>query len=118
MLDIEADVDLYYGNYEATYNNCFWHDYTSLFFIDFYNKLSSVEGDYKEVLRLRNLVLNGKRTQYNKDEWKAGNKLLTDKQRKIIGAKKEDSMFIIEEMQQKSIDDKYAEYLRNRNADQ
>jgi len=49
--------------------------------MDFYNKLYRVEGDFKEVMRLRDLALNGRRTEHNKDDFNRGLKLLTVSQK-------------------------------------
>jgi len=60
--------------------------------MDFYAKLYAVEGDYKEVLRLRHLALYGKKTRYNKDEFRQGRKLLTPNQRKQLKQESEDNV--------------------------
>lgn len=114
MLDVVGDFNLYYANYEATYSNTFWNDYKSLFFLDFYNKLQNVEGNYKEILRLRNLALNGKRTRHNKDEVKSGMKLLTKKQMAIMKKRSRKNMTKLQDFTQKQIDQEYAQFLKEK----
>jgi hypothetical protein len=105
---------LYYPAYEATYNNRFKADYYGLHYMDFYAKLYAVEGDYKEILRLRNLALYGKKTRYNKDEFRQGRKLLTKNQRKHLKLQNEDNEVARQEQLMVANEQLYLKYLEER----
>ena len=87
---MEEDYHLYFPQYERDYGNgSFYHDYHNLFFKDFYLKIYNLQGDYKEIIRLRNLRLNGKRTSDNKDDFNKGDSLITKHQREQLSNVKE-----------------------------
>lgn len=72
---------MYYAQYERDYgNNTFFDDYYNLFFKEFYIKLYGLSGEYKEIINLRNIYLNGKKTKNNKEEYARGKKLCTPEQ--------------------------------------
>jgi len=105
---------MYYPAYEATYNNHFVVDYYTLHYMDFYAKLHAVEGDYKEVLRLRYLALYGKKTRYNKDEFRQGRKLLTKNQRAHLKQHSKENTLTRQEQLMIANEQLYLKYLEER----
>jgi len=82
--------------------------------MDFYAKLYAVQGDYKEVLRLRHLALYGKKTRYNKDEFREGRKLLTKNQRKYLKLHNKDNIITRQEQLARANELLYLKYLEER----
>lgn len=77
-------------------------------------KLCSVQGNYQEVLRLRSLALNGKRTKHNKLEFKEGLRLLTPSLKLALENKNQVRLMEDRKRMNNSHNDDYIKYLEGR----
>lgn len=83
-------------------------------FSEFYSNIKSLRGNYAEVLNLRNEYLNKSRTDYNKDQQKAGKSLCTNGQIEAFIERRKRKMNEIHEIELENKNNEYLEFLKNK----
>lgn len=106
------DYYLIRSHYDRCYHNSFIHEFKNISFIDFYHKVNNMDGDFKETLQLRNLVINGKRNKNNKQDYDRGLLLLNDEQIEYMKLKQVDKGKIINKMYNHSAKRHEEEYFK------
>ena len=82
MYNFKEDITLIQPQYEKEFNTSFFHDSESLGFTVFYARISSLKGDFKEVISLRDKYMRGK--SLTAEERIAVKEIVTDEQRKYV----------------------------------
>lgn len=89
-IDLEEDVPIIYPQYKRDYNSDFFEDMATLSYKCFYLNIYGLTGDYKEILRLRDALLNGKKLE--KGERKVARNVLSKSQKKKYESDKQENM--------------------------
>lgn len=73
-----------------------------------------MQGNYQEVIRLRNTFLNKAQTDYNKSERKTGKKICTKKQIEEYKTREKNKLAKMQETTKKYHNEEYLKFLKER----